>query len=168
MRHKIAFIKTVLEGYPFPEVYIASGDVDLETARGNLMLVDGQQRLTTLYDYFHGSNDLRLKDVIPYEKLDNAKKRDFLEYEVVVRDLGTMEIDQMKEVFRRMNSTSYALNAMEIDNPRTAYPPASGATECCDGRGRFVLEQITNITTFGGPDDRFSPFLDRVPAALLG
>jgi hypothetical protein len=52
--------------------------------------------------------------------------------------------------------------------PLTAYPPASGATECCDGRGRFVLEQITNITTFGGPDDRFSPFLDRVPAALLG
>jgi uncharacterized protein with ParB-like and HNH nuclease domain len=55
MRHKIAFIKTVLEGYPFPKVYIASGDVDLETARGNLMLVDGQQRLTTLYDYFHTS-----------------------------------------------------------------------------------------------------------------
>jgi len=55
MRHKIAFIKTVLEGYPFPEVYIASGEVDLETARGNLMLVDGQQRLTTLYDYFHTS-----------------------------------------------------------------------------------------------------------------
>jgi hypothetical protein len=43
-----------------------------------------------------------------------------------------------------------------LDGSReTAYPPASGATECCDGRGRFVLEQITNITTCGGPDDRF-------------
>src|ERR1043166_4556115 len=118
MRHKVAFIKTVLEGYPFPEVYIASGEVDLDTGRGNLMLVDGQQRLTTLYDYFHGSADLRLKDIVPYEKLDKEKKKDFLEYEVVVRDLGAMEIEQIKEVFRRINSTSYALNAMEIDNAR--------------------------------------------------
>lgn len=82
------------------------------------MLVDGQQRLTTLYDYFHGSNELRLKDVIPYDKLNNLQKTNFLEYEVVVRDLGVMEIDQIKEVFRRINSTSYALNAMEIDNAR--------------------------------------------------
>ena len=118
MRHKVAFIKTVLEGYPFPEVYIASGDVDLETGWGNLMLVDGQQRLTTLYDYFHGSNELRLRDVIRYEKLDNSRKKAFLEYEVVVRDLGAMEIDQIKEVFKRINSTSCALNAMEIDNAR--------------------------------------------------
>ncbi len=29
-----------------------------------------------------------------------------------------MEIDQIKEVFKRINSTSYALNAMEIDNAR--------------------------------------------------
>jgi hypothetical protein len=82
------------------------------------MLVDGQQRLSTLYDYFHGSNELRLKDVTPYEKLDDTKKREFLEYEVVVRDLGSLDLEQIKEVFRRINSTSYALNAMEIDNAR--------------------------------------------------
>jgi hypothetical protein len=40
----------------------------------------------------------------------------FLEYEVVVRDLGQLKIDEIKEVFQRINSTSYSLNAMEIHN----------------------------------------------------
>ena len=62
LRHKNAFIQTVLEGFPFSEIYIAAGDVDLSTGVGTLMLVDGQQRLSTLYEYFHGSNELRLKD----------------------------------------------------------------------------------------------------------
>ena len=108
----------MLEGYPFPEIYIAAGEVDLSTGAGNLMLVDGQQRLTTLHDYFHGSTELRLKDILPYEKLSDPQKREFLEYEVVVRDLGVLDIDEIKEVFRRINSTQYSLNAMEIENAR--------------------------------------------------
>ena len=46
------------------------------------------------------------------------------------------------------------------------YPSASGGTKCCSREGRFVVEQITNITALGGRDDRLSPLLDRVPTAL--
>lgn len=42
-KHKNAFIDTVLQGLPFPEIYVAAGDVDLTTGEGNQMLVDGQQ-----------------------------------------------------------------------------------------------------------------------------
>jgi hypothetical protein len=42
-RDKIRFLETVLGGYPFPEIYIAAGDVDLDTGQGTEMLVDGQQ-----------------------------------------------------------------------------------------------------------------------------
>ena len=49
-----------------------------------------------------------------------------------------------------------------------AYPSASGATKCGSERGEFVLEQITNTIASGGTDDRFSPLLDRVPAAFPG
>jgi len=48
------FLQTVLQEYPFPEIYIAAGDVDLETGRGTEMLVDGQQRMTTRQPYFNG------------------------------------------------------------------------------------------------------------------
>ncbi|MNI17503.1 hypothetical protein D3C73_708750 [compost metagenome] len=118
-KDKVEFIKTVLEGYPFPEIYIAAGEVDTKTGIGAEMLVDGQQRITTLYQYFKGSADLRLpKDLPSYEKLDQADQVKFLEYNVVVRDLGKMPIEQIKQVFQRINSTSYGLNAMEIHNAR--------------------------------------------------
>ena len=118
-KHKSAFIQTVLDGYPFPEIYIAAGEVDPDTGEGKEMLVDGQQRLTTLKQYFEASPDLRLsRGVTPYSELPEEKKVDFLEYQVVVRDLGKIDIAEIKEVFQRINSTNYALNAMEIQNAR--------------------------------------------------
>lgn len=118
-KDKIEFIKTVLEGYPFPEIYIAAGRVDTKTGEGAEVLVDGQQRVTTLYQYFKGSPDLRLPAEIPkYDELDEIVQLTFLEYKVVVRDLGNMPIEQIKQVFQRINSTSYGLNAMEIHNAR--------------------------------------------------
>ena len=118
-KHKSAFIETVLRGYPFPEIYVASGEVDLDTGVGTEMLVDGQQRLTTLKQYFERSPDLKLLGgITPYSKLPDSEKKDFLDYQVVVRDLGQISITQIKEIFQRINSTSYALNVMEIHNAR--------------------------------------------------
>lgn len=117
-RHKNAFIETVLLGYPFPEIYVAAGSVDPDTGEGTEMLVDGQQRVTTLYQYFQGSPDLRLTDVRKYSELSREEKLAFLDYEVVVRDLGSKSIEEIKEIFKRINSTRYALNAMELHNAR--------------------------------------------------
>lgn len=118
-KHKLAFLKTVIEGYPFPEIYIAAGEVDSDTGEGNEMLVDGQQRISTLYQYFKSSPDLKLdREIVPYRELTEDQKLVFLEYEVVVRDLGKLPIPEILEIFRRINSTNYALNAMEIHNAR--------------------------------------------------
>ena len=118
-KHKSAFIETVLRGYPFPEIYVASGEVNLDTGVGTEMLVDGQQRLATLKQYFEGSPDLKLSSgVTPYSKLPTSEKKNFLDYLVVVRDLGQISITEIKEIFQRINSTSYALNAMESHNAR--------------------------------------------------
>lgn len=117
-RHKENFLKTVLMNYPFPEIYIASDLVNTDTAEGSDMLVDGQQRITTLHQYFTGSEDLKCKDIRPYANLTKDEKIAFLEYEVVVRDLGSRTIEEIREVFQRINSTQYSLNAMEIHNAR--------------------------------------------------
>lgn len=118
-KDKIEFIKTVLEGYPFPEIYIAAGSVDPKTGEGAEVLVDGQQRITTLYQYFKGSPDIKIGSNIPeYSNLTEDQQIRFLEYKVVVRDMGNMPIEEIKEVFQRINSTSYGLNAMELHNSR--------------------------------------------------
>ena len=118
-RDKLSFLDTVLKGYPFPEIYMATGDVNLDTAEGTELLVDGQQRVTTLHQYFTHSDALKLDPSIkPYRELTVGEKEDFLNYEVAVRHLGIIETKEIIEVFRRINSTSYALNAMEVDNAR--------------------------------------------------
>ena len=118
-RDRVAFIETVILGYPFPEIYVAAGEVDLESGEANEMLVDGQQRVTTLNQYFTGAPDLRLPAKLkPYSGLSKAEKEHFLQYDVVIRDLGQLSIDNIREVFRRINSTRYSLNAMEIHNAR--------------------------------------------------
>lgn len=98
---------------------MALTDVDLETAEGAEMLVDGQQRVTTLYQYFTGADILKLGDtIVPYRDLSPERQTEFMNYEVAVRNLGVVSMDDVKEVFRRINATSYALNAMEINNAR--------------------------------------------------
>ena len=116
-KHKSAFIETVLCGYPFPEIYIAAGEVNTDTGEGTEMLVDGQQRVTTLMQYFQGSRDLKLsKEILPYSELPKEEQTDFLEYDVVVRYLGNVSMTEIRQVFQRINSTNYALNDMEIHN----------------------------------------------------
>lgn len=118
-KHKVAFLETVLEGLPFPEIFIAAGAVNPDTGEGQELIVDGQQRVTTLSQYFTGSPDLKLSSTIsPYSKLSDEVKLAFLEYEVVVRDLGSLTEEETRNLFYRINSTSYGLNAMEVNNAR--------------------------------------------------
>jgi hypothetical protein len=118
-KHKIAFIKTILDDYPFPEIYIAAGSVNPDSGEAYEFLVDGQQRITTLYLYWIGSDELVLEKEIPaFKDLTEEQKRNFLQYNVVMRDLGTASRVEILEVFTRINSTSYSLNAMEIHNAR--------------------------------------------------
>lgn len=136
-KHKVAFIQTVLDELPFPEIYIAAGEVNLESGEGKEILVDGQQRITTLYQYFIGSEDLKYENgLIPYTKLDPAKQEAFLEYEVVIRDLGKLDIETIKKVFQRINSTNYSLNAVEIHNSRY------------DGEIKRLAETISELEFF--------------------
>src|SRR5579863_8984673 len=96
-KDKSSFLGTVLLNYPFPEVYVAAGDVNVETGAGTELLVDGQQRLTTLLQYFSASPDLILFGGLqPYGDLTREKKEAFLQYDVVVRDLGLVEIEVLR------------------------------------------------------------------------
>lgn len=180
-KDKLAFIQTVLEGYPFPEIYIAAGNVNPETGEGTEMLVDGQQRITTLFQYFKGSPDLVLtKDIPPYAALSQETKLAFLEYETVVRDLGRLTIVEIKRIFERINSANYALNAMEIHNARYAgafksFAEALSQNSFFEQHGVFSLADIrrmqdlrfaliltaTVMSTYFNRDEVLEPYLER-------
>ena len=110
------FLDSVITGYPFPEIYVADGDVNLDTGQGTQLLVDGLQRVTTLVQYFTGNEELKLTTVPLYKSLNDQQKTAFLQYDVSVRDLGAISKEEIVEVFRRINSTSYSLTDIEISN----------------------------------------------------
>ena len=113
---KIRFIETILRGYPFPEIYLANGPVDVDTGEGQQLLVDGQQRVTTLANYFQGDPSTFGTLLPPYSSLEKEEKEQFLNYDVAVRDLGSVSPAEIIEVFKRINSTKYSLNEVEVNN----------------------------------------------------
>lgn len=81
--------------------------------------------------------DLKLgRDFKPYAALSTEEKIAFLEYEVVVRDLGNIPIEEIKGIFEKINATGYSLNAMEIHNARF------------DGEFKKFAEEITQHSFF--------------------
>jgi len=116
-QHKYAFIDTILLNYPFPEVYIASSIMDLENLKSKEIVVDGKQRLTAIVEYIKGINDFeKQKAIKTFTELSTDEKRDFLNYLVTVKDLKDLEMGKIKEIFQRINSTEYSLNANERMN----------------------------------------------------
>ncbi|BAY79767.1 hypothetical protein NIES25_62540 (plasmid) [Nostoc linckia NIES-25] len=114
--HKEKFIETILLKLPFPEIYLADGKIDLDTQTSKTLVVDGQQRLSTIYQYITASPEFKIKNMSKFEKLSSQEKTDFFDYTVVVRDLGRIPESEIREVFKRINSVQYALNAIEISN----------------------------------------------------
>jgi len=116
-QHKYAFINTILLNYPFPEIYIASSEIDVNNMQAKEIVVDGQQRLNAIVDYIKGINDFSSQNKIKtFNELSVVEKKQFLNYPVSMKDLKDLPEDIVKEIFRRINSTEYSLNANEILN----------------------------------------------------
>lgn len=117
-QHRENFIDTILKGLPFPEIYVAQHGVDLDKLSAEEVVVDGQQRLSTIIRYIdesEGSNEFG-KIVKKFRELSPEEQRNFLNYNVVVRDLGDIDPSSIKEIFRRINLTKYNLKQVEIHN----------------------------------------------------
>lgn len=114
--HQEEFLDTILQGYPFPEIYVCQGEIDTKKLRTTQYVIDGQQRLTTIKRYIDGQHDKPLVKVPKFEDLSEEQRRDFLSYQIVVRDIGKVEEDTIREVFRRINLTKFQLEDIEIHN----------------------------------------------------
>ncbi len=114
--HQEAFIDTILLGLPFPEIYVCEGEVDVHRLRTTRLVIDGQQRLTTIRNYIEGKSDQPPIKVQPYQILTDDQKQDFLSYQVVMRDLGKVSEETTREIFRRINLTKFKLDDIEIHN----------------------------------------------------
>lgn len=144
-KHKESFIDTILKGFPFPEIYIAQSGVDFESLQTQQVVVDGQQRLSTIIKYVEGK--LVCKTISTFNNLSIQEKTDFLGYGVSVKSLGSASSETIKEVFRRINQTQYSLNPIEIQNAYYDGEFISTAKEILDGFNIEVLPVFSETDT---------------------
>lgn len=109
--HKHDFIDTILRGYPFPQIFLARGPINVETMESSTCVVDGQQRLNAIREYV--SNEFAVGGK-SFSDLSVKEKEEFLKYEVPVIDFDLDAGDEnLKEVFKRLNRTFYSLSTIE-------------------------------------------------------
>lgn len=109
--HKKDFIDTLLIGYPFPQIFISKGKINVETMSTVSCIVDGQQRCNAIEGFINGEFDVNGKT---YESLSEEEKSNFLKYEVAVIELELENDDpKVQDIFQRINRTSNSLTSIE-------------------------------------------------------
>jgi len=109
--HNKDFIKTILLGYPFPQIFISKGKIDVSTMSTVSCIVDGQQRTNAIIKFIENQFDV---DGRFYNDLTDDEKSIFLKYEVAVIELDLENNDpKVQEIFQRINRTSNSLSTIE-------------------------------------------------------
>ncbi|WP_337942608.1 DUF262 domain-containing protein [Parabacteroides sp.] len=109
--HNKDFIKTILLGYPFPQIFISKGKVNVSSMTTVSCIVDGQQRTNAIIKYIDNQFDV---DGRLFEDLNELEKTNFLKYEIAVIELDLSNDDpKVQEIFQRINRTSNALSSIE-------------------------------------------------------
>ena len=115
VRQKSRFIESLILGYPIPLIFLA------DTAEGELEIIDGLQRISTLTEFIN--NDFELEDLKKLSKLNGCFFEDLPRSEmnrfgtkslriIVLKD--TTPDDVRKDLFDRLNTSSLQANPSEI------------------------------------------------------
>lgn len=109
--HNKDFIKTILLGYPFPQIFISKGKIDVATMSTISCIVDGQQRTNAIIRFIDNEYEV---DNRYFHNLSDEEKSNFLKYEIAVIELDLENDDpKVQEIFQRINRTSYSLSIIE-------------------------------------------------------
>lgn len=109
--HNKDFIKTILLGYPFPQIFISKGKVNVVDMSHVSCIVDGQQRSNAIIKFVENAFDVDGKF---YKDLSEEEQSTFLKYEIAVIELDLENDDpKVQEIFQRINRTSNSLTIIE-------------------------------------------------------
>jgi len=113
---KSKLIESILMGLPLPVFYFA------EKPNGDWIIVDGLQRITTIYDFMRGKFELNGLEVLKdlngkkFSSLERAEQRKIREYPLTAHliDMATDNDNIIVELFHRINTYGIKLSDQEI------------------------------------------------------
>jgi len=115
---KSYLIDTILRGRPIPKILISQ---TLEGSRGIRTVVDGQQRLRAILEFINGDFSIsRAHNEMfagrRYTSLPLPVQNEFLTYELGVDLLFDVKLEDLLDIFARINSYTVTLNKQERFN----------------------------------------------------
>lgn len=111
-------IETILLGYPIPKLSLYQV-TDVRSRATYKEIVDGQQRSQAIMDFYSDRLPLPKLSEMPeaagkaYSELDDEQKHCFLDYSLSADLFVSATPDEIREVFRRINSYTVPLNPEE-------------------------------------------------------
>ena len=112
---KSYLIDTILSGYPIPKLAMHQ-KLDLANRRSFREIVDGQQRTLTVLDFYNDKLKLNGKTTFKgktFSSLNEDEQRRFLEYGLTTDIFVGADENDIRQVFRRINSYNVPLNPEE-------------------------------------------------------
>lgn len=110
------FIDTILQDFPFPKIYLYQA-FNPDTKKPYKELVDGQQRVTTIQDFYNNkfalSNNSKKFSGMRFRDLDEDTQRVFLSYQIEHSTILSGTRTELLEMFRRMNAYTAPLKEAE-------------------------------------------------------
>ena len=132
-KKKSYLIDTIIRGLPIPIIFIRQQEPDINSLKQIREVVDGQQRLRTLFSYIKPSllkdykestdsfvvSRIHNKDLSgkEFSGIDEIYKKRILNYQFSVHVLPSdVDDKELLEIFSRLNSTGIKLNYQELRN----------------------------------------------------
>lgn len=119
-KQKSELIESVIMGIPLPLIYFA------ESQKGNLIVVDGRQRLTTFFDFLNNKFKLNKLSILKelngknFKDLENEFSNyasEIEDYQLVVQVIKYPTPDRVRfDIFDRVNRGGTPLNKQEMRN----------------------------------------------------
>ena len=121
-KQKSELIESVIMGIPLPLIYLA------ETMEGNLVIVDGRQRLTTFFHFMDNKFALNGLKILPdlngcrFSDFEEDKKKrkfatDIEDFQLVIQIIKYPTPDRVRfDIFDRVNRGGTPLNNQEMRN----------------------------------------------------
>ena len=119
-KERSELMDTICSDLPFPEIYIQVV-TDVATGQQRHVVVDGQQRITSILMFVDGAINLPDRpewDGKGIRDLNENELENFWGYKVVVRMLTNTSDGEIRDLFTRLNTNNLALTDQELRNAR--------------------------------------------------
>lgn len=133
IRSKVYLIDTILQGLPLPKFFIQIS-IDENTGEPSFAVIDGQQRLTAIFEFIQGKTDDGKQFVLSkkqhpkpetfpnqlegltFKTLPQKLKQEFWSYKLSFEELEDATDTDIRDMFVRLNISGERLNEQEIRN----------------------------------------------------